>query len=141
MVTIDSAHIHGLIETFLARDDPSIEWAKPAVMKHGFFPLYVGWIVTLGLRPDGRFVHWRHEDGIDAVTPCDTPFLQRLALAYSARQNPELAALIPPPPPEAIPCAHCGGHGRLDGAVSRMICLCGGVGWRIPGEDLGEPTG
>jgi hypothetical protein len=141
MAPVDSVTIRMLIARFLAADEPKSVWAKPAVEKHGFMPLYFGWTATLGVRPDGSFVRWNHEDGLDSIEPCTTPFLQRMALAQAAKKYAELAAFVPARPPEGVVCPRCGGSGRLPGGAAHIICVCGGLGWTVPGEDQGVTPG
>lgn len=133
--------IKKLISEFLERSDPTLSWTKPAVRKHEFLPLYVGWVATIGLRADGSFVRWNHDRGEDAIEVCTNYFLQRMALQQGSDLHPELKHAIPPPPPDAAVCSSCGGQGRLKGPMAHMICECGGLGWVIPGEDLGTATG
>jgi len=80
------AAIEKRIDEFLAADDPQVEWVKPAVRKHGFLPLYLGWVAALGIRPDGSFVRWDHEDDPETVkTLADAYWERRRALRAAAQ--------------------------------------------------------
>lgn len=128
------------IEEFLASDDPAFRWLREAVREHRFLPLYAGWLSALGLGPDGSFVRWDQEDDPRRVKKLSNAYLQRLAICQGARKYPELAVLIPQRPASAETCTACGGAGELRG-LPQMICHCGGIGWIIPNEDEGAPTG
>ena len=125
------------IAEFLAAGESTLAWIQPAVRAHGFLPLYVGWLSVLGVRPDGTFVRWNHEADPTVVSPV-TERLRRLAIAEGCKRYPELDVLWPERPASATSCEACGGSGRLPEPI---ICSCGGVGWIVPGEDPGEPTG
>jgi hypothetical protein len=143
-VTSAGASLAGEIEArlaeYLADDDPRLEWTKAKVREHWFLPLYLGWFAALGVRPDGSFVRWDYETTPERVTPLLEPFLQRLAICRGARRYPELRALVPERPATAATCESCRGAGELPG-LPQVICGCGGAGWIVPGESLGEPTG
>ena len=97
---------------------------------------------TLGyeavLRPDGSV--WSHiDDDHPAQPPGWRPASEAErweALAFGAREMPELAELLPPRPAGAQDCPACGGarlmHGRSGGADFEVCCpACGGLGWRL----------
>ena len=119
-------------------DDDSKKWLHPVIRKHHFLPLYHGWTDTLGLRPNGTFVRWHQEAEGQPLAPLGDPFWQRFALCQGAKLYPELTVLIPDRPPGAIDCEPCGGSGEI-GVLPTVICECGGVGWRLPGEPS-EPS-
>jgi hypothetical protein len=119
------------IEELLAGD-----WAptlKPAVRRWNFLPLYCGWLSILGIRPDLSFVRWDIEDDPDVIKRLPEAFLQRLALCQGAKKYPELRALIPARPPDAVTCEDCKGLGDMPG-LPTFVCSCGGCGWLVPGE-------
>lgn len=128
------------ISEYLATDDTRHEWVKPAVRRHSFLPLYLGWIAVLGLRPDGSFVRWDHEEDRESVKTLADAYWQRMAICQGTKKYPELNALIPPRPALAKTCVACGGSGLVDGAPL-VICQCGGIGWTIPGEQRGPSPG
>jgi len=95
--------------------------------KHGFLPLYLGWVATLAMQPDGELVEWRHEDDPGRIHPLTDPYWQRMALCQDARRYPELAALLPGRPANASTCATCEGKGTVE-SMPKIICQCGGLG-------------
>jgi hypothetical protein len=141
---ISSMTMHGAIETriseFLAADDPKLKWVKSAVREHAFLPLYIGWVATLGLRPDGTFIRWDHEDDRASVKQVTDAFWQRMAICQGAKRYPELRALLPERPATAQTCAACRGSGQVSG-IPHVICECGGIGWIISGEQRESSPG
>jgi hypothetical protein len=129
--------IEGWISDFLASTDPEKEWLKELVCFHQFLPLYLGWSSVIGLRPDGSFILWEEEP--PSLRALSNAFLQRMALCQGIKHYPQLAVLLPLRPDEAVTCSLCGGSGKLPGA-SKFICVCGGIGWSIPGEDTGDSS-
>ena len=128
------------IQEYLASEDPAVDWVRAAVREHEFLPLYVGWLSTLGIRPNGSWVRWDHEDDPTPIKPLANLFLQRMALCEGTKKYPELSVLLPPRPESAHTCEVCGGTGDVRGHP-KMICQCGGIGWVIPGEDTGAGIG
>jgi len=126
------------IAEFLAGDDPKLEWIKPAVRAHAFLPLYLGWVAALGVRPDGSFIRWDHEDDRASVKPLSNAYWQRMAIIQGAKKYSELRALLPERPAEALTCDACDGSGQMSGAP-QVVCQCGGIGWIIPDENR-EPS-
>jgi hypothetical protein len=119
------------IREFLDADEEPLEWLKPIVRRYHFLPLYLGWISTLGLRPDGSFVRWDHENDPDREYPLGDAFWQRMALHQGMKKYPELTPLLPARPPHAFDCEICKGTGEI---ALPLICDCGGAGWKLPGE-------
>ena len=130
--------VEARIAEFLAADEPKLEWVKAAVREHGFLPVHVGWVAVLGLRPDGSFVRWDHEDDRASVKPLSDRHWQRTAICQGAKKYPELRQLLPERPVDSRTCDACGGSGELSGAP-HVVCKCGGIGWIIPGEPT-EPS-
>jgi hypothetical protein len=122
------------IAEFLTDDDPRLGWLRDGVREHRFLPLYLGWLATLGIRPDGSMVSWEQEEEGQPLTPLTDPYYVRMALFQGSLKYPELAARVPARPREAVDCAPCRGTGRLDPRPD-VICSCGGLGWTIPGEE------
>lgn len=129
------------IEELLVDSDPKLDWVRPAVRKHRFLLLYLGWVAAIGVRPDGSFVRWDHEEDPEVVKPLVDPYWERMALCAGAKKYPELAALIPKRPPHASTCESCEGTGEIPGAPPEIMCSCGGLGWTIPGESHGPAPG
>jgi hypothetical protein len=132
--------IENRIQEFLSDPDPRLEWMKPAVRTHIFLPLYLGWVGAIGLRPDGSFVRWDHEDDREAVKPLSDPYWERVAVSHAAKKYSELAALLPERPSHAKDCDSCKGTGEIEG-TAQIICVCGGLGWIIPEDQQGPPPG
>jgi hypothetical protein len=124
------------IGEFLNRQERTDRWLLEPVRRWNFLPLYRGWFSVLGIRPDGSFVRWDNEDDPDVIKPLIEPYLQRLALCQGAKLYPELRALMPERPPEAITCETCIRWNELP-EPPKVICSCGGCGWIIPGEPQG----
>ena len=114
---------------------PSLREA--AAVAPALLPVYLDWVGFIALREDGEllFVPWDppHEEEIVQEAP-----LRRAALVAAVEKYPELSSLIPRRPPEAERCASCGGSGRpkLSGhpVPENIRCVCGGLGWLLPGE-------
>jgi len=134
------AAIEKRLKEFLASSDPRLKYHQEAARKHGFLPLYAGWLATLGIRPDGSFVRWEQEDDPETITELSNPYLQRMAICEGAKKYPELRALLPPRPDTAETCNKCDGTGTMRG-LSDFVCHCGGAGWIIQDEDTGVSPG
>jgi hypothetical protein len=132
--------IEGWISDFLASPDPTREWLKEPVRQHKFLPLYLGWFSTIGLLSDCSFVRWDQEEEPPILRTLSNAFLQRMALCQGIEHYPQLVALLPTRPDEAVTCSLCGGVGDVPG-LPQIICVCGGIGWSIPEEDQGESPG
>jgi len=135
-----SEAIQKRITEFLAADDPGLDWVRPAVRAHAFLPLYLGWVAALGVRPDGSFVRWDHENDPANVKLLSDAYWQRMALCQGAKKYPELRALLPERPGAALTCDACGGSGQMS-AAPQVVCKCGGIGWIVPGEPRGPSPG
>jgi len=134
-----SEDIRRRISEVLSLSDLKRDWMKRSVENHVFLPLYVGWVATLGIRPDGSFVRWTHDDG-GSVEPLDDAFWQRMAICQGVKKYPELRSLLPERPSRAETCSVCDGAGERAGAP-QIICECGGAGWVIPNEPRGPSPG
>jgi hypothetical protein len=132
--------VEACIARYLADPDSRLGWVRAAVREHRFLPLYLGWVASLGIRPDGSFVRWDHEDAPAIVAPLVDAWSRRFAIHQGAKTYPELAPLVPERPVEASDCKACGGAGKIVGAPE-VICACGGIGWIIPGEPRGPTAG
>jgi hypothetical protein len=114
---------------------PSVPEA--AAIAPALLPLFLDWVGFIGLREDGEllFVSWDPPHDGEIVQEAH---LRRTALVAGAEKYPELSTLIPRRPSEAELCTFCGGSGRpilLGGVVPENVrCVCGGLGWLLPGE-------
>lgn len=122
------------IEEYLSTHDERFVWAFAAVQRLKFLPLYFGWTALLGIRSDASLVRWDHDDDREVIHELRDPFLCRMTLVAGAKEYPELRALVPARTAESVTCDSCAGTGQLAGLPGSVICLCGGLGWLIPGE-------
>lgn len=126
------------IGEFLVDSDARLGWVRSAVREHGFLPVHVGWLGVIGVRTDGSFVVWWHDDDpphVDVALALEA----RTGAVQAARMYPELAPLVPLRPEAALDCVNCIAAG--EGSAGHLICSCGGVGWTVPGEAQGRATG
>lgn len=131
--------IDPLIDAYLASDDPRLAEARARVRRDRFLPLYLGWLGAVGLRSNGTFIVWLHDDlGADTLIEPAPAYLARLGIMMAIPTYPQLVALIPVRPQIAVDCSSCSGTGRLP---PPWICECGGTGWFIPNEDRGPVIG
>ena len=86
------------IARYLADPDSRLGWVRAAVRQHRFLALYLGWVASLGIRPDGSFVRWDREDAPDVVVPLLDAWSRRFAICQGAKTFSELAPLVPERP-------------------------------------------
>jgi len=128
------------IAEFLTANDSNLQWIKAVVNEHNFLPLYIGWVSTFGIRPDGSFIRMDEDGPSKNIQPLQDSFWQRMAICQGVKKYPELESLLPVKPAEAVTCGACGGSGQL-GSDPKYVCECGGTGWVLPGEDVGPSPG
>ncbi len=122
-----SAFIAARIAGFPAEAPERLRWEAPFVAEFDALPLYVGWVETVGVRPDGEVVRWSTEGDYAGVRAVEDRVWVLSALVDGSRRYPELAALIPERPPDAADCP-CRGQPVFASGV--VLCgECGGVGW------------
>ena len=102
----------------------------------GALPIFADIIFTWALRPDGTMLRMDRDTLFHPTEPETDPLALFAALEQASRQDPELAALVPDPPPGARHCTTCGGIGyyeKQEGDEKRLdFCLgCGGLGWVV----------
>ena len=108
-----------------------------AAIAPDLLPVFLDWVGFIALREDGEllFVPWEPPHEREIVQEAQ---LRRTALVAAAEKYSELSSLIPRRPPEAERCASCEGSGRprLSGerVPENIRCVCGGLGWLLPGE-------
>jgi hypothetical protein len=110
-----------------ACDSPYHQLAK----QHGVLGLYLGWGTDFGLAPDGtvrRFSSNFPVNGYDVWYGDSARDVS--AVAFGALRHPELRAMFPTRPPNAVDCESCDGAGILTLKDSTVICACHGMGWR-----------
>jgi hypothetical protein len=125
-----SAFIAARIANYAAEaTEPFHHWESPAVAVLAALPLMRHWFETFGLRAEGEVVRW-HTDGPDpypGVRPVEERVGWLSALVEGGRRWPELRALLPARPADAVAC-RCAGHPAL--APGKAICReCCGLGW------------
>ena len=131
-----SAYVADQIARFSSESPEKPAWLVPHVEKHGVLPLLIDWVETTGIMPDGAIRKFSADGAYsdyEGVRPVDEPVHFIAALVKGAQAHPPLRSLIPARPREARDCEDCGGAGQFQGR-SEFICMCGGVGWRLPDE-------
>ena len=119
----------------LAHEFPTFRDA--AAFAPDLLPLYLGFGAFIGLREDGELlsVAWESPHDQELVRE---PLWRRVAIVAGAEEYSELGYLVPRRPPEALACPICDGTGRptVNGreVPSNIRCMCGGLGWLLPGE-------
>jgi hypothetical protein len=129
-----SAELSAWIATRIANYDAEAtetyqQMEAPAVKQFAALPLIRHWYETFGLRADGEIVRW-HTDGPDVypgVRPVEARYEWLSALVDGAWRYPELRALLPERPIEAVDC-RCGSSPVF--GPGKLICPeCCGLGW------------
>ena len=129
-----SRFIAARIDRFAVEVPEPLRWQVPYVTEFGALPLYLGWIETIAIRPDGEVVRWSTEGDYEGALPLEDRGWLLPALVTGARRYPELKVLLPAREPGAIDCP-CRGHEMF--VSGRVICgQCGGLGW-LPGVPSG----
>jgi hypothetical protein len=121
------------LATFLSHPPEKLAWHVPTAERAGALPLYIGWLTTIGLRPDGSLVEWNTDDpDMNLRDPDET--WGTVALVEGVRKYPELRPLLPVRPDTASECNQCGGTGWLVPVSDPegFICEpCRGLGWTL----------
>jgi hypothetical protein len=128
------AFVAARIRAFDSESSERLRWLSPYVTQFEALPLYIGWLETVGLRPDGSVLRWSTEGEYEGWRAVDDPLLLRASLVEGAKRYPALEPLIPTRPEGARTCETCGGLGHIP-QIPQVICACGGVGWR---DDAGR---
>ena len=85
----------------------------------------------LALRPDGSFVFCEWDTWI--CTEEIEPVFRLVGLVNGSEKYPELKALLPARPENAVTCKECKGTGRFiieDQVAENIFCgQCSGMGW------------
>jgi hypothetical protein len=122
-----AAYLEARIAGYAVEAPEDVRWASPFVAGLGALPLYFGWTETIALRPDGELICWSTEGQYAEVRPLQDRTWVLLSLVTGAERYPELRALLPERPPDAVDCP-CRKHPLL--ASRQFLCgRCGGVGW------------
>ncbi len=125
-----SALIAARIEAFSTEAPEKLRWESPYVVEFSALPLYLGWSETIGIRSDGELVYWSTEGDFSGVRPVDDRRWMLSALVGGIKWYPNLRALLPERPTNAVDCS-CRKIPLL--ASGKVLCGdCGGVGWQLP---------
>ncbi len=126
-----AAAVKHRLDTFLtdAVTDPLN--LRAVVAKFGALPLVTDMGGCIALRPDGAIVTfaWDEPHAFEVVVD---DRLRNVALYQGSLKYPEITALVPSRPADAIDCPHCGGAGTpllAGNTIPNVICFCGGLGW------------
>src|SRR3954468_10345780 len=135
MVSADHrARLRRSFDSFLADDPPRESELRRAAAKLGVIPITSELSRAFGIRvADGRIVSFNRDEPFD-VRPVAVPNAELAVLGHAWTKFPELVALVPTRPVDAIDCLACRGSGVMkDGELpSGLSCYCGGLGWLLP---------
>ena len=104
--------------------------ARRAAKATGGLPLQCDMGGVLVLTPLGTVLHYDPETG--AVASVDDDRWKTAALVKAARRYPELIALFPVKPSNAVVCLQCRGTGMILGTLDCGKCM--GAGWLAVGS-------
>jgi len=113
------------------------EWARQRALEGRLLVTHPNWCYEITLDAEGRIVV-DLDDGV-VERPANAREVHLCWQAYIPRSWAELAAFVPPRPPEAVACTACGGaglHPDPRGEHAHVTCICGEAGW-IPPEAVG----
>jgi hypothetical protein len=126
-----SAEIKRRLAEYLADDTHDPLDLRSVVAKFGALP----WVGDMGgpfaVRPDGEVILYAWDEPHEPTVVRD-PRLRNAALYRGSLKYPELAALVPVRPADAISCPHCEGIAAIQRQVTNIACYCGGLGWLPP---------
>jgi hypothetical protein len=122
-----AAFITDRVRQFAVEAPAQVRWLAPFVAEFGALPVYLGWIETIGIRPDGEVIRWSTEGEYPGARPVEDRTWLMTGLVEGSRRYAELLPLVPVRVPDADDC-QCRGHPLF--AAGRVICgTCGGLGW------------
>jgi hypothetical protein len=127
-----SAFVAERIARYASERADAHDWMVPYVGKYRILPLYIGWVETIGIMPDGairKFSADGPHSGYEGLRVEEQSGLVLGSLVLGARKYPQLQTIVPARPDNALTCEDCAGVAEH---FPSMICSCGGVGWRIP---------
>ncbi len=122
-----AARIASRIAAFPVEAPETIRWLAPYVAEFAALPMFLGWIETIGIRPDGELVRWSTEGDYPGTLPVDDRSGVLTALVSGADRYPELRPLLPVRGPDAIDCPCRAIPLIVSGKVG--CAECGGIGW------------
>jgi len=127
-----AAYISARIAGYASESPEPFRWLAPYVGEFKALPLYLGWWEVTGIRADGEFVCWSTEHEYPGVRPVEERYFWLSSLVDGCRRYPELRALLPNRPTDAVDCRHMA-HPLF--AEGKVFCPeCCGLGWVFPGQ-------
>lgn len=124
-----SAHVRRRLAEYLAEPDPHN--LRSVVEKFGALPLVGDMGGMFALRPDGEVISYGWDEPHDVAVLRDAR-LRNAVLFRGSMKYPELGALVPARPTDAIPCPHCEEVAAIQREIKNIVCFCGGLGWLPP---------
>ena len=122
-----SAWLEARLAAYPAESPEQLRWLAPYVAEFGALPLHVGWLETIGLRPDGDVVIWSTEGDYPGTRAVEDRYLWLTSLVDGAKRHPELNTLLPERTAGARDC-WCRAHTPF--VEGKIFCPeCCGLGW------------
>lgn len=124
------------LDEFTDESTPDPSDLRETVAQLEVLPLMLDWGGCYALRSDGQVISFLWDVPMEVRVENDLR-IRNIALFQGSKKYPELMALIPPKPSNAVECSGCDGTG-IEKTTAKMgfdnfVCYCGGVGW-IPPE-------
>jgi hypothetical protein len=118
-------------------NDPILKSEDAVVLSYGLGP-------ALYLTFDGRIIVHPYMDDLPPYEATDPNEAHcSIVVGANTRHLPELLALLPPRPPDAIDCARCTATGWMNfgldikGKPIKIVCAgCNGLGWLERSEQI-----
>ena|SRR5215212_8707348 len=140
--------IDAKLNEFILESSPDPMNLCQVVARFRILPLYLDWSGGWAIRSDGEVISFSYEEPFDLKVEDDTR-IRNIALFEGSKKYPELKALAPERPSNAVGCPHCKGAGTPGGIreyakekgkehlLDVIVCYCGGLGWLPEGCHLG----
>ena len=125
------ARLRRSLSQFLEEDSARARALRHVATELAVLPITDDWNRDFGVRlSDGRVVSFNRSEPYD-LRVVDVPNAELALLGHAWTRFPELAALVPLRPADAIDCPSCKGSGVLPHTErpSGLSCYCGGMGW------------
>lgn len=120
------------LEEFINGSIPDPNDLRETVAQLEVLPLMLDMGGCYALRSNKQVISFPWDDITDIRVEND-PRIRNIALFRGSKKYPELMALIPPKPNNAIECSYCDGTGiektTAKLGLDSIICYCGGLGW------------
>lgn len=124
------------LEEFINSSTPAPDDIRETATQLEVLPLMLDMGGCYALRSNGQVVSFLWDD-LKEVRVEDDLRIRNIALFQGSKKYPELKALIPPKPGNALECHVCGGTGVVPISaqlgLDNLVCYCGGLGW-LPQE-------